>query len=297
MSDEVTNEEMPETPETEPDVIDSDPKVMVGGEEYSVTELADAKKNYDDLRDYAENLEEFKSATHRLMDPNTDSEVKKRDARDILLSANYTPEQVNEWVKIYDQTEEPMANTNETPNPQPDTSQMAQQNAQQNERMNDELMKMRARMLQENLENKLSGAISSSKDGKVLADWLNSNRQGDELEAANNSLSERVRVQALENLRQRRNYAGTFDESWVGEEVSKAADKVAADMLTVIGDPSKIGRVSETGEQADNLYRKEPVPLPTIKGKKYGDIEGDLNKWTTDQLMRSLSESGEDSKL
>jgi hypothetical protein len=63
------------------------------------------------------------------------------------------------------------------------------------------------------------------------------------------------------------NAAGTFDDSWLGEEVQKAANKVAKDMLTVIGDTSKIGRVPETAGQTETLYRKEPVELPDNQGQ------------------------------
>ena len=273
--------------------IDTDQKILVGGTEYSARDLAEAKEKYDELQDYAINLEEFKEATFRLMNPETNPDVKKRDAKDILLAANYTEEQANEWVKIYDQGKEMPKEG--TPNEEvPQSNPLANE---QNAQMNDQILKMRAQMLQQNLESSLSSAIDNSKDGTVLIDWMKSNREGDDLDSARNNLTERVRAQTLENLRARRNYAGSFEDSWVGEEVAKATDKVAKDMLTVIGDPAKIGRVSETGEQSENLYRKNPVPLPESKGKTYGDVEGGLKEWTTDQLMRSLADSGEDSKL
>jgi len=157
-------------------------------------------------------------------------------------------------------------------------------------------LRVRAQLLQQNMEKEVSTALDTASDGKVLMDWLSANREGTDLETAKNSLTERVRAQALENLRQRRNQAGSFEDAWVGEEVEKAANKVAKDMLTVIGDPSKIGRVSETADHTENLYRKDPVKLPNTEGKSFGDIEGQLRDWTSDQLLRSLSDSGGDSK-
>jgi len=286
---EPTNEAPQETPQ---ETIDLDQKIKVGGEEYSQHELAETVENFDTLREYAQNLEEFQQATMRLMDPNTDTEVKKRDARNILLASNYTPEQVEEWVKIYDENP-PMT---EEQQQQPQNDPMAQQAMANSQRVNDEVLKLRAQMLQQNMEKEVSTALSNNNDGKVLMDWLETNRQGEELSTVKESLSERVRTQALENLRQRRNYAGSFDDSWVGEEVSKAAQKVAKDMLTVIGDTSKIGRVSETEGQTENLYRKDPVKLPDTKGKSFGDVEAQLRDWTSDQLLRSLSDSGGDTK-
>ena len=267
-------------------LVDLDQTIKVGGKEYSARELAEVYENYGTLQQYTEGLEQFHEATSRLMNPDTDVEVKKRDAREILLSMNYAPEQVEEWVKIYDK--EPQMTGN------PQVSQPAYD--PRTDSLNDQVLKMRAQMLQQNLENSLSSAIEGDSDGKVLMEWLNTTRTTEEASKARENIAERVRAQALENLRQRRNYAGSFDESWLGEEVQKAANKVAKDMLTVIGDTGKIGRVPETAGQTETLYRKDPVKLPDTKGKSYGDVEGQLRNWTTDQILRSLSDPGGDSK-
>jgi len=266
--------------------VDLDQTIKVGGKEYSARELAEVYENYGTLQQYAEGLEQFHEATSRLMNPDTDVEVKKRDAREILLSMNYAPEQVEEWVKIYDKGPQMTEN--------PQASQPAYD--PRTDSLNDQVLKMRAQMLQQNLENSLSSAIEGDSDGKVLMEWLNTTRTTEEASKARENIAERVRAQALENLRQRRNYAGSFDESWLGEEVKKAANKVAKDMLTVIGDTGKIGRVPETAGQTETLYRKDPVKLPDTKGKSYGDVEGQLRNWTTDQILRSLSDPGGDSK-
>jgi len=267
-------------------LVDLDQTIKVGGKEYSARELAEVYENYGTLQQYTEGLEQFHEATSRLMNPDTDVEVKKRDAREILLSMNYAPEQVEEWVKIYDK--EPQMTGN------PQVSQPAYD--PRTDSLNDQVLKMRAQMLQQNLENSLSSAIEGDSDGKVLMEWLNTTRTTEEASKARENIAERVRAQALENLRQRRNYAGSFDESWLGEEVQKAANKVAKDMLTVIGDTGKIGRVPETAGQTETLYRKDPVKLPDTKGKSFGDVEGQLRNWTTDQILRSLSNPGGDSK-
>lgn len=294
MAEEITNETSEvETPTpTEQPAVDLDQKIRVGGEEYSQQEIAEKVQNYDKLEEYNERLVGFREATARLMNPETDVEVKKRDARQILLDMNYTPEQVDEWVKIYDQENE----MTDTPQETPQQTPAAPQADPRTEQLNDQVLKMRAQMLQQNLENSLSSAIESNSDGKMLMDWLNTNRQPEDVTKARESIAERVRAQALENLRNRRNQAGSFDDNWVGEEVNKAASKVAQDMLTVIGDPSKIGRVPETAGQTETLYRKDPVKLPETKGKSFGDVEGQLRDWTSDQLLRSLSDSGGDSK-
>tara|TARA_R110000868_G_scaffold188802_1_gene431617 strand:- start:5387 stop:6289 length:903 start_codon:yes stop_codon:yes gene_type:complete len=279
------------------EVMDLDRPIRVGGEEFTASEIAETMKNYEQLEEYARGLEGFKEATSRLMSPDTDSQVKKRDARQILLDMQYTPDQVDQWVKIYDQ--EPEMEERTPPSQQQYQQQQQQQRPQMDPRtdqLNDQVLKMRAQMLQQNLENSLSSSIGAEGDGKVLMDWLTTNRQPEDAAKARDSVAERVRSQALENLRQRRNYAGSFDDSWVDEEVKKATNKVAKDMLTVIGDTSKIGRVSETAGQNETLYRKEPVKLPNSSGKTFGEIEGQLRDWTSDQLLRSLADPGGDTK-
>ena len=263
--------------------------INVGGKEYTPEELAETAKNYEELRQYTNHLEGFKEATSRLMNPNTDSEVKKHNARQILLDMNYDPEQVEDWVQVYDQGNEMPEQNEQMPASQPVEDPRTDQ-------LNDQVLKMRAQMLQQNLENSLSSAISTDNDGKVLMDWLGANRSDEEAKVARESVSERVKAQALENLRNRRNQAGTFEDSWVGEEVKKAANSVAKDMLTVIGDTSKIGRVPETAGQTETLHRKEPVKVPDTKGKSFGDVEAQLRDWTSDQILRSLSDPGGDSK-
>ena len=275
-----------------PPPIDLDQTIKVGGEEYSATDLAEVAKNYGELQEYAQSLEAFQQATVRLMDPATDNETRKQDAKNILLASNYPQEKVEEWVKIYDQ-EAPVAENTPSQPEVPPTNPALEQATQKN---NEEITRLRAQLLHQNMENAVSSSIEEDSDGKLLMEWVAQNRTPDEAESVKTSLSERVRAQALENLRQRRNAAGTFDDSWLGEEVQKAANKVAKDMLTVIGDTSKIGRVPETAGQTEVLHRKEPVKVPDTKGKTFGDVEAQLRDWTSDQLLRSLSDPGGDSK-
>ena len=291
---ETTEASTPDGVPTPPPTVDLDQKIQVGGKEYSARELAETAENYEELQEYTKDLEGFRDATSRLMNPETDVEVKKRDARQILLDMNYDPRQVDEWVKVYDQ-EATMPQQPQQPQNQP-PAPAAPQPDPRTDALNEQVLQMRAQMLQQNLENSLSSSIENDTDGKMLLEWLNSNRQPEEIQQARESITERVRAQALENLRQRRNYAGSFEDSWVGEEVQKATNKVAKDMLTVIGDTSKIGRVPETAGQTETLYRKDPVKLPETKGKSFGDVEGQLRDWTSDQLLRSLSDPGGDSK-
>lgn len=274
--------------------IDLDQTVKVGGNEYSISELVQAKEQAAKLQAEAEELNAFKESTFRLMSPDTDNEVRKRELRAVLSQAGYDEEQISEYTKVYEQGQgsEVQEDATVTENAPMEDSQAREQAA----RVEREMSQMRARMLNDMLEREVSSALSRTEDGKVLEEWLSNTRSQDEIGTAKSRLNERVRAQTLENLKQRRNQAGTFDESWVAEEVTKASEKVAKDMLTVIGDTSKIGRVPETAGQTESLVRRKPVELPDTTGKSYGEVEGQLRDWTSDQILRSLSDPGGDSK-
>jgi len=291
MSDQETQD--PEVLETEtPAPIDLDQTIKVGGEEYSIKDLADARAEVNSLRQQNEQLQSFRQSTMRLMDPDSDPESKKQDARLMLSEAGYDRSQIEEWVQVYDQEDNEMTEDNTAA--APETRDMeARQHAS---RMQEDINRMRAQSLKREMENTISSAVSGNEDAKVLLGWVESTRSSDELNVVKERISEQVRASALENLRRRRDAAGTFEDSWVTEEVAKAATKVSKDMLTVIGDTSKIGRVSETAEQTETLSQRKPVELPSVKDKTFGDVEGQLKDWTTDQILRSLSDPGGDSK-
>ena len=278
-----------ETPETTPPTLDLDQKIQVGGKEYTLKELSDAQQNLETMQAQNAELHKFRESTMRLMDPDADPGAKKEDARSMLLSAGYSPDQVEEWIQVYDEQEQPMAENSQQP--------MQDETARRdNARMQEEINRIRAQNLKTQMENEISSAVENNEDSKVLIDWIKSTRGDDALSSARERITEQVRANALENLRRRRDQSGTFEDSWVAEEVKKAATKVSQDMLTVIGDTSKIGRVSETAGQTETLSRRKPVELPDNKGKSFGDVEGQLRDWTTDQILRSLAEPGGDSK-
>jgi len=284
---EITEEETPvseETPES-------------GGEETPQYDPEEIER----LRAENEALRGFESHMNVMMDVNASNLDKKNSARAVLLGQGYEPQQVEEWLNIFDDVDQ--LEQQEQPQMTDDNDDVfgaldfedpqARRKAQE---LEDQILQMRARNLKESMENRLSSAISSNADLKVLNEWIESARQGEDLSSVRSSISENVRRNALENLRKRRDTEGSFNEDWLDEAIQQAASKVAKDMLTVIGDTGKIGRVPETAGQTETLYRKDPVKLPENKGKSFGDVEGQLRNWTTDQILRSLSDPGGDSK-
>ena len=248
------------------------------------------------LREENERLQAMQENTRRMMDPGTSNSYKKEAARELLLDQGFNAEDVEEWIQVYDENfsapdqEDDVVTAGEEFNIE---DAAARQKAAE---LEEQLNQIRARNLKESMEKQISSAMDSHNDLKVLKEWLNSTRSSEDLSPVFGNISENVRQSALENLRTKRNAEGRFDESWLEEAVNKAAAKVAKDMLTVIGDTSKIGRVSETAGQTETLSRRKPVELPDNKGKSFGEVEGQLRDWTTDQILRSLSDPGGDSK-
>mgnify|MGYP003120591255 FL=1 len=252
------------------------------------------------LREENEQLKVVQESTQILMDPQVGGEYKKDAARRLLTSQGHDPTQIEEWVQIYDEsptTEHTIDSDIEDIDMtelQPESEDLvAREKAQQ---LEEQLNQMRARNLKESMEKEISSAMTSHSDLKMLKEWITSTRNGEDLNPVFDNISENVRQSALENLRAKRNTHGKFDETWLDEAVKTAATKVAKDMLSVIGDTSKIGRVPETVGQTETLSRRKPVELPSSKGKSYGDVEGQLRDWTSDQILRSLSDPGGDSK-
>lgn len=266
-----------------------------GGEE---TPQFDAEE-FERLRAENEALRNSEQSMAVMLDPNADLTAKKNAARTVLLAQGYDPSHVEEWVGVYDEID----NYQEAPeedNSMEDNSldldfEDPQARAKAAE-LESALNQMRARNLKESMEKQISSAMDSNNDLKILKEWMSSTRNGEDLSPVFSTLSENVRQNALENLRKRRDAEGRFDESWLDDAVNTAATKIAKDMLTVIGDPSKIGRVPETAGQTETLSRRKPVELPDTKGKSFGDVEGQLRDWTTDQILRSLADPGGDSK-
>lgn len=91
-----------------------------------------------------------------------------------------------------------------------------------------------------------------------------------------------------DRLRQRRAQNGNrWDDAWVPDEAAKAAKAVAAKFRTFVPDPSRIGKVGETGVGDDYITSTTPVPKPSFKkGDTVSDVEQKARNWSADYLLR-----------
>lgn len=157
-----------------------------------------------------------------------------------------------------------------------------------------ELHKMRVRELRENLNRQLDTALKSNPDFQRLIESARSTRGDEGVKQAEQTLRAQLEQRALERMQARRATAGTFEDSWMSEEVEKAVEPVVGTFRSVIGDIDKLGRSSETvsGLDAQEILRSKPVPEPVYKeGASISDIESDIKNFASDTIKRALVSS------
>ena len=163
-----------------------------------------------------------------------------------------------------------------------------------------ELHKMRVRELRENLNSQLDRVLKNNPDFQRLIESARSSRGDECVKQAEKTLRQQLEQQALERMQSRRATAGTFEDSWMSEEVEKAVEPVVGTFRSVIGDIDKLGRSSETvtGLDAQEILRTKPVPAPEYKaGASITDIESDVKSFAADTIKRALVSSPTESAL
>ena len=144
----------------------------------------------------------------------------------------------------------------------------------------------RAEQMTSHLRDSVAKSLVADEDSRTMVESL-TRING---EAAVTALQERIRRTALQNLSDRKARAGRLDPSWVSEETAKATKQEMASLRSVIGDPNRLGRSTETESDRDFLIRKtKPVPQPTASRRT---TEADMDKWLNDELLRAANADG-----
>lgn len=142
-------------------------------------------------------------------------------------------------------------------------------------------------------------AVTGSLDGTpelvtVMEDLVKVSAPSDEgkAKAYKDNLREQVTSEVdrefRDRLRLRRSQNGNrWDDGWVAEEAAKAAKAVATKYRTFVPDPSRIGKVSETGVGDDYITSTTPVSKPSFrKGDTVADVQEKAKAWSADYLIR-----------
>jgi len=174
------------------------------------------------------------------------------------------------------------------------SNEREQQLRQELEAQRAELHKMRVRELRENLNSQLDRVLKSNPDFQKLIESARSTRGDEGVKQAEQTLRAQLEQRALERMQSRRTAAGTFEDTWMSEEVEKAVEPVVGTFRSVIGDIDKLGRSSETvtGFDAQEILRSKPAPEPKYEpGATISDIESQVKSFTSDTIKRALASS------
>ena len=162
------------------------------------------------------------------------------------------------------------------------------------ERAMKEAQGLRLRMLKEEMDRQVVASIDKNPQIVKMLETLDKTRGREHATGAWRALQEQVREATLKNLYGRRDAAGgQFSEDWVAEEAAKAANAVAGNYRTVIGDIDGLGRSPETDGELEVLKSQKPVSAPEFKkGMDRGDVDRDVRNFNVDALSRLAADTG-----
>jgi hypothetical protein len=163
-----------------------------------------------------------------------------------------------------------------------------------------ELHRMRVRELRDNLNRALENTMKKNPEVQKLLEAAKSLRGDEGVRQAETTLRGQLERQALERMQSRRSQAGTFEDSWMEEEVGKAVEPVVGTFRSVIGDLDRLGRSSETadGLDAQEILKSKPVPAPEWKpGVDFSTLEGQVKDFAADTISRALAASPSESAI
>jgi hypothetical protein len=291
------------------------------GSEVSVADLIQSRKDLEDAIKINDTLQKDLQEVGVLFQAGIRPERRENAIRNVLENLGYEDQQITQYLDASRQARTPQAPEPEAPDDdeieeielpdlpdedddiedssggeQEDTmsTEREQQLRQELEAQRAEIHKMRVRELRENLNSQLDRVLKNNPDFQKLIESARSTRGDDGVKQAEQTLRSQLEQRALERMQSRRATAGTFEDSWMSEEVEKAVEPVVGSFRSVIGDIDKLGRSSETvtGLDAQEILRSKPVPVPEYKpGATLTDVESDVKNYAADTIRRALASS------
>jgi len=298
MSDEQNQQQAPNN------TIDLDAKVLLGGTEVNVRDLANAREELEKAREEMEQLSKFREAALTVMRQDVPADMKTEAARQLLRDSGFPEDeidrQVGAWAQggqeeyeMVDENEDPEVEAQSEEDDDADVDLVAQSILDAQNRAavaEEEVRRIKAERLGTHMNDQITGAIDSVDDGRTLLGKLRELNGDEAAKNARAAIERDIRQTTLDMLRSRRDAAGTFNEAWVAEEARRATESVIAKYRSVIGDPNKLGRAPETASGSDYFASRKPVPAPKWKpGMRTGDVDGLLQDYNTDVLSRLAS--------
>jgi hypothetical protein len=276
---------------------------MADGTEVSVGELMSGYQEHGQAVQERDALATRMEGVMSLFNDNTAPEQREQVTRQILADAGYGQEEVDAYIDVVGMNSEAELDEEEydVSGEQVQEQQVAPDNTRV-EALERELASMRqgqhqsrVRELEDNLNRNLDRVLDSNPKLQVLFQKTQQLQPADADTKATKEAVARARAavkgqlkrEALEKLNIRRNEAGSFDDSWMSEEIDRAIEPVLGIYQSVIGDIDRLGRTPETvagSNTGRDVLTRDPVPKPEFKAGT--DNAGKLKAWTEDTLLR-----------
>ncbi len=309
-----------------------DPNTVItldDGTTTTIGELLEARRDLEDQRAYSNELREELDNVGLLFRSDVTPDVRQEAVRRALKTQGYDDHQINAYIQAtsggpkeegegdeYEDDSPGDAGSEiegldeveeiELPGIDDETSggdpedDMSNELQAQLEAQRAELHRMRVRELRDNLNRALENTMKKNPEVQKLLEAAKSLRGDEGVRQAETTLRGQLERQALERMQSRRSQAGTFEDSWMEEEVGKAVEPVVGTFRSVIGDLDRLGRTTETadGLDAQEILKSKPVPAPEWKpGVDFSTLEGQVKDFAADTISRALAASPSESAI
>lgn len=264
--------------------------------------LADIEGKYNETSARAKTLESNWNAAQTLLKPNADPTTTESAFRTAMAAAGYSVGDIEQQLASFRNSGGGGETEDEAPAPQqrgnrkgevdPEIAALNQkieflrQQQEQQASQNTETRKTQLKtLMDQTIKTSLDTSVELGTLVKKLASLDSDPKAG---EASRRTvLADELRDTTLRRLRARRDAnGGNWSDAWVLEESQRASQEVAAKYRAVIGDPSKIGRVTET-DSGDLLAQRPAVkPAEYQKGMTPESARQKVEEWAVDSLLR-----------
>ena len=284
-------------PEQADDGIDMDTELeLEDGTVVTVGSLLRAQQEANQAKERIAGLERFRENATRLMKGEGADE---QAAYEVLRGAGFSDAEARQYATEYVQDEAGGEETDmEDDVDEAQIEKMLKRTTAKAEGQAEAAMReardMRLRLLKQEMDRRVVESIDKNPQIVKMLETLDKTRGREHAAGAWRALQEQVREATLKNLYGRRDATGgQFSEEWVAEEAAKAADAIAGNYRTVIGDIDALGRSPETDGELETLRSQKPVAPPEYKkGMDRGAADASVRDFNVDALTRLAADMG-----
>lgn len=238
----------------------------------------------------------WEAAKNLLSPDNTDPSSVESNFRTAMAGAGFSQDQIEAQLSAYHAARNGVSGGDEGEDEsggdvnEEVASRLAEMEVEQ-QRIANETNMARRSQLEGLMSSSLNMAVDSNKDLNTLIKRL-STLDGDDSNLQNRKavIASEVRNEATRLLREQRQLAGgNWSDQWIPAATQKAAEIVHKKYRTVIGDPSRIGRVTETDAGEFLASRPAVKPPEYRKGMSMEDAGKSVRDFAVDALLRGVA--------